>query len=88
MPRREAVKREPSTGNVFADLGLPDAGEHLIKAGLARKGQTTNCDGLPHSAAEPQPKPASFLRPLAGATSTHPPSPRLAPWATLSRPSG
>ena len=25
---------EHSTGNVFADLGLPDADEHLIKAGL------------------------------------------------------
>jgi len=25
---------EPSTGNVFADLGLTDASEHLIKAGL------------------------------------------------------
>jgi predicted XRE-type DNA-binding protein len=34
MPRRESLKQEPSTGNVFADLGLPDAGEHLIKAGL------------------------------------------------------
>ena len=34
MPKREALEREPSTGNVFADLGMPDAGEHLIKAGL------------------------------------------------------
>lgn len=34
MPNRDTLKREPSTGNVFADLGLPDAGEHLIKAGL------------------------------------------------------
>jgi predicted XRE-type DNA-binding protein len=34
MPRREALKQEPSTGNVFGDLGLPNAGEHLIKAGL------------------------------------------------------
>ena len=34
MPKREALKKEPSTGNVFADLGLADAGEHLIKAGL------------------------------------------------------
>jgi predicted XRE-type DNA-binding protein len=25
---------ESGPGNVFADLGLPDAGEHLIKAGL------------------------------------------------------
>src|SRR3954451_7795574 len=34
MPRKEVLKQDPSTGNVFADLGLPDAGEHLIKAGL------------------------------------------------------
>jgi predicted XRE-type DNA-binding protein len=34
VPRKETLKQEPSTGNVFADLGLPDAGEHLIKAGL------------------------------------------------------
>src|SRR3954451_20189297 len=34
MPNREVLKQEPSTGNVFADLGLADAGEHLIKAGL------------------------------------------------------
>ena len=34
MPRRESLKQEPSTGNVFADLGLADAVEHLIKAGL------------------------------------------------------
>ena len=34
MPKRAALKQEHSTGNVFADLGLADAGEHLIKAGL------------------------------------------------------
>jgi predicted XRE-type DNA-binding protein len=34
MLKKEALKREPSTGNVFADLGMPEAGEHLIKAGL------------------------------------------------------
>jgi len=34
MPKRTVLKQEASTGNVFADLGLPDAGEHLIKAGL------------------------------------------------------
>ena len=33
MPKREALRQEPSTGNVLADLG-PGAGEHLIKAGL------------------------------------------------------
>ena len=34
MPKRKALQREHSTGNVFADLGVADAGEHLIKAGL------------------------------------------------------
>jgi predicted XRE-type DNA-binding protein len=28
---------EPCSSNVFADLGLPDAGEHLIKAALVVK---------------------------------------------------
>jgi predicted XRE-type DNA-binding protein len=37
MPKRKALEREPSSGNVFADLGLADAGEHLIKAGLVVK---------------------------------------------------
>jgi len=34
MPKRKALELEPGSGNVFADLGLPDSGEHLIKAGL------------------------------------------------------
>jgi predicted XRE-type DNA-binding protein len=34
MPKIEALEQEPSTGNVFADLGLPGADGHLIKAGL------------------------------------------------------
>jgi|SRR5947209_17113121 len=37
MPKRKALKLEPSSGNVFADLGLAGAGEHLIKAGLVVK---------------------------------------------------
>ena len=37
MPKRKALERDPSTGNVFADLGLADADEHLIKAGLVVK---------------------------------------------------
>jgi predicted XRE-type DNA-binding protein len=32
--RRKSIEQESSTGNVFADLGLADAGEHLVKAGL------------------------------------------------------
>jgi predicted XRE-type DNA-binding protein len=34
MPKTKLLVQEPSTGNVFEDLGLPDAAEHLIKAGL------------------------------------------------------
>ena len=34
MPKRENLKQEPSASNVFADLGLPDASAHLIKAAL------------------------------------------------------
>jgi len=34
MPRKRTLEQEASSGNVFADLGLPNAGEHLIKAGL------------------------------------------------------
>jgi predicted XRE-type DNA-binding protein len=37
MRKRRALEREPSSGNVFADLGLRDAREHLIKAGLVVK---------------------------------------------------
>ena len=34
MPK---LKVEPSSGNVFADLGMPDADEHKLKAGLVAK---------------------------------------------------
>ena len=37
MLKRKALEQEPGSGNVFADLGLADAGEHLIKAGLVVK---------------------------------------------------
>jgi predicted XRE-type DNA-binding protein len=37
MQKRKALEREPSSGNVFADLGLAGASEHLIKAGLVVK---------------------------------------------------
>jgi predicted XRE-type DNA-binding protein len=33
----DEIEYEESTGNVFADLGLPDADELLLKAGLARQ---------------------------------------------------
>jgi len=35
--KKKTLEREPGSGNVFADLGLPDACEHLIKAGLVVK---------------------------------------------------
>ncbi len=31
------VRIEPGSGNVFADLGLPDADTHLLKADLVRR---------------------------------------------------
>ena len=34
MSKTKTLEREPSSGNVFADLGLPNASEHLVKAGL------------------------------------------------------
>lgn len=34
MPAKNVLERESSTGNVFADLGLSNASEHLVKAGL------------------------------------------------------
>ena len=34
MQKRKTLEVEPGSGNVFADLGLADADEHLIKAGL------------------------------------------------------
>ena len=37
MLKRKTLETEPGSGNVFADLGLADAGEHLIKAGLVVK---------------------------------------------------
>lgn len=31
------ISHEKSSGNVFEDIGLPDAGEHLVKAKLVLK---------------------------------------------------
>jgi predicted XRE-type DNA-binding protein len=35
--RAKVEKLEPSSGNVFADLGLPDAQERMLKAQLAAR---------------------------------------------------
>ena len=62
------MRIEASSGNVFADLGLPDAEEHLVKAGLvARIGQTVRQRGLTQAAAAElmgidQPKVTKILR--------------------------
>ena len=32
-----SVEHDTSSGNVFADIGLPDAGDHLVKAKLVLK---------------------------------------------------
>ena len=37
MPKIKPLEQQASTGNVFADQGLADAEEHLIKAGLVVK---------------------------------------------------
>ena len=37
MRKREVLEKEPSSGNVFADIGLAEPGERLIKAGLVVK---------------------------------------------------
>lgn len=37
MQKSKTLEKQPSSGNVFADLGLPDPDEHLIKAGLVAK---------------------------------------------------
>jgi predicted XRE-type DNA-binding protein len=37
MSSNDEIEYEESSGNVFADLGLPDADELLLKAGLARQ---------------------------------------------------
>ena len=37
MPKTRPLDQQPSSGNVFADLGLADAEEHLVKAGLVVK---------------------------------------------------
>ena len=52
MRQKEALEQESSTGNVFADLGLDDPGEHLIKAGLVvRINQTIRQRKLTQAAA-------------------------------------
>ena len=41
MPKQKSLEHELSSGNVFADIGMPDAGEHLLKAGLVARIERT-----------------------------------------------
>ena len=41
MPKQKSLEQDPSSGNVFADIGMPDAGEHLLKAGLVARIERT-----------------------------------------------
>lgn len=67
MRKKETLKKRASSGNVFADLGLADAEEHLIKAGLAMKiGGIIRQRGLTQTAAAramgiDQPKVSAML---------------------------
>jgi len=67
MPKKVALELELSSGNVFADLELPDANEHFIKAGLVVKiGKIVQARKLTQSAAAgimgiDQPKVSAML---------------------------
>ncbi len=67
MQKRKTLEQQPSSGNVFADLGLADAQEHLIKAGLVAKiDQIIRQRGLTQAAAAhllgiDQPKVSAML---------------------------
>lgn len=67
MPRTKRIEKNTSSGNVFADLGLPAAEEHLVKAGLVRKiDRIINQRGLTQTAAAKamgidQPKVSAML---------------------------
>ena len=67
MPRMKPLGRQISSGNVFADLGLVDAEEHLVKASPVLKiGQIIEQRGLTQTAAAKamaidQPKVSAML---------------------------
>ncbi len=62
------LERELSSGNVLADLGLPDSEEHLVKAGLVlRIGKAIRARGMSQAEAAgvlgiDQPKVSALLR--------------------------
>ena len=67
MPKSKPLKKQFSSGNVFADIGVADAEEHLIKAGLVVKiDQIIRQRGLTQTAAAEamdidQPKVSAML---------------------------
>lgn len=67
MSKRKPLEQQPSTGNVFADLGLADPEEQLLKAGLVVKiGQIIRRRGSTQTAAAKamgidQPKVSAIL---------------------------
>jgi predicted XRE-type DNA-binding protein len=67
MRKNKPLERQSSGGNVFADLGLAGAEEHLIKAGLVQKiGRIIERRGLTQTAAAQamgidQPKVSAML---------------------------
>lgn len=67
MPPTKPLEKQISSGNVFADLGLADAKEHLIKASLVLKiGRIIGQRGLTQTAAAKamgidQPKVSAML---------------------------
>ena len=67
MPKSKPLEKQPSSGNVFADIGVADAEEHLIKAGLVVKiDQIIRRRGLTQTAAAEamgidQPKVSAML---------------------------
>lgn len=67
-PEEEPTRFESGSGNVFADLGLPDPEEALAKAGLAQAiAETIDRRGLPQDEAAKimrldQPKVSAIVR--------------------------
>ncbi len=67
MPRAKPLEKQMSGGNVFADLGLAEAEEHLVKAGLVLKiDRIIRQEGLTQTAAATilgidQPKVSAML---------------------------
>ena len=67
MPKSKPLEKQLSSGNVFADIGVADAEEHLIKAGLVVKiDQIIRRRGLTQTAAAEamgidQPKVSAML---------------------------